>query len=260
MREYSPYMVTQLRACMTKASAVRLKYFEIAREIGNLSRPFHMLQPVPPLLHHPAEVRGSRRQKSLIFRAMLATSRQRVGFREVNQPFWANAEEYIGHVKVRYWPKLVECGETIRWDTKISPKGRENKFDMGNCAVEVLQDAYDSGLAKKIYQLHVLSVSCYIEHWDMIKETRRIGISNDALVAMTRMFTQVNFIHKMRPVPTTDQAMVDLYWEAQIKAGQEGRMTLHKAMLAYMTDRYMESSKVVLGNWLEHRLILKTKK
>lgn len=251
MREYSPYLVTQLRGCLNAARNHREAQFETWERIGECSRLFHSSVIKPPYFDHPEEASALRR-KSLIFKALLAASSQRAGPSGLGA-YWSTPEEFSNDVAAQLMPKLRACGQVSRWNTPISRDACPDKRDHGNPCTLVLANAYQQGWAKTIFQHHKIEAVQYQAHRDTMGEMQKIGLTWEAMRALIKPVTKVNLAEKMALVPDSDQGMVDFYWEAMLAAGIEGRMTLHKAMLSYMTERYLKTSKVSLGNWIEHK-------
>lgn len=251
-REYSPYVITQLRGCLVAARNHREAQFEAWIEIGKCSKPFHTGTIKPPYFpNHPDEQSAVRRH-SITFRAILAASSQRAGPSGLGS-YWHDVEEFTYDVQAQLLPKLRECGQVHRWNTPISRDACTDKRDEGNPCTLAIANAYQQGWAKTIFQHHRLEAVRYQAHQDTMGEVKKIGISRDATRALIKAITGVTKIEDLGVVPDSDQGMVDLYWEVMLANGIEGRMTLHKAMLSYMTENYLKSSKVSLGNWIEHK-------
>lgn len=253
MREYSPYVVTQLRGCLVAARAHREAQLEAWQEIGKCSKPFHTDAIRPPIFPHPEEQATKKRaRKSLIFRSILKAAGQRAGPGGIGA-YWSNAEEFSKDVWVQLMPKLRECGQQSRWHEPWPASKCHVDTDDGNSCLLVLNNAFQKGWVRTIFQYTVLEAVRYQAHLDTMGEMKKIGYSREAVRAVVKPITKVPSIDQLGTVPDTDQGMVDLYWEAMVEAGIDGRMTLHKAMLAYMTENYLKSSKVSLGNWIEHK-------
>lgn len=251
MREYSPYFVTQLRGCLVAARAHREAQLEAWEAIGECSKLFHSKGPRPPVFEHPDEA-PIKYRKTLLFRSVLAISSQRAGPDGLGA-FWSTAEEFSANVKNHLLPALRECKSVHRWDTPVSKDVCHKPYDDGNPCTLVLAHAYQAGWVKTIFQHHRLEAVRYQAHLDTMGEMKKIGLTKEAMRAVIKPITKVPSRDKLGDVPDSDQGMVDFYWQAMLEAGIEGRMTLHKAMLSYMTERYLKTSKVSLGNWIEHK-------
>lgn len=251
-REYSPYVVTQLRGCLVAARAHREAQFEAWAEIGKCSTPFHTGPVRPPIFDHADEARGGKNRRSMIFRAILQATGQRAGPNGVGS-YWSGPEEFSKDVWAQLMPKLRECGQGTRWHEPWPKEKCLAPNDEGNTCLLVLNNAFQQGWVKTIFQHTKLEAVRYQALQDVLGEMKKIGYTREAVRAVTKPIANVARIDLLGDVPDTDQGMVDFYWAAMVAAGIEGRMTLHKAMLTYMTENYLKTSKVSLGNWIEHK-------